>query len=920
MMTLEPAIQNFSRAFRYSEKVKSADIRALVLALQPARFGPEDVVVAQDSKVKHVYLLKSGKIRVLQYNPSLQSAIPLAELTENRIFGNQQIDAHRSISLFSFVAATEVEAWRLPIEAYLKFISKYPFLQSVLDRSDEDALRESRFETDKPEGKLKTRKGRSKSKKKSKKAAATNAKGAHLGGEAPSGRIGPQEEEEEEDDFDYDRPERYSKKFPIILQHDEMDCAAASMAMISKYFGIDMGVPYFRNAIDVGVNGASMYGIASSAERIGLLTRGIRIDIEELGEIRLPAITTQGYHFVVVYEFNERHVVLGDPATGLRKISHEEFGKDWSNVVLLFNETPEFRKNTAESSEYSEYLKLFLPYRRYFVHIMLISVLLNFLGLTGPIFSQMMIDRVVSTGDRGLLAVLSIGLIFVFVMSVVTGMVRHYFTTYVALKLEVEMSAQFIRHLFRLPAKFFSTRRTGDTLMRLNDIETIKSFVTSRGVETVMDIMMLLIYTIALFVYDTTVSVVFVVNVVLFVGFMQFMGGRIAMRFSERIKYAGEASSLVIESIKNINTFKAFVAETPRRWRWEDTFTKSSLEAFRIGGYSRWIQVAIEVMYRGIPMFVLIYGAHRVLDKQMTVGTLVALMSLTTMALHPILSLSGVFVEFQQTLFGFRRLNDIFATEPEDKFEKFVPVSLSSLKGEVQFEGVKFRYGNDESPVILNGVSFLAYPGQRVGIVGRSGSGKTTITHLVNRLYDPFEGKILIDGFDVKLFPLSELRRAIGIVTQDTKLISGTIVENIALGDEFPDMARVTRAAEMASADEFVRGLPGGYFQPLFEDGAGLSGGQKQRIAIARALYKNPKVLIMDEATSALDSESEAAIQDAMPAICKDRTVLIIAHRMNTIRSCDQILVVDNGVVIESGSHEDLIRKNGAYRQLVREG
>jgi len=894
IITTDSEVQNFLRPIRYQKGMNIQDIKEFVLSFELEEFGKEEVIQKENKKQDNIFLLKEGKVEVTQFNDNAQKENVLASLEAPNLFGHQNLNEKGKtiISLYTLKTSTGAAIYKIPLKAYLALVKKYPFIKPIYDGTQDVAPEVKEYEIKKPY------------------VDKILEKGAQEEDE--------DEEEEGDDDFDYDKDEKYKKKFPIVIQHDEMDCAAASMAMVSKYFGIDMGVPFFRNSIDVGPEGASLYGISAAAERIGLLTRGVQIELEDLADLKLPAVTTQGYHFVVVYDYTKKYVVIGDPALGLRKIDHEDFKSKWNNIVLLFNATAEFYKNEAQKETFDIYWELFKPYRKTFVQILLISLLLNFMGLATPYFSQQIIDKVLISMDFSLLNIIGVGFLIFIIMTSVSGLVRRYFTAFMSLQIDIEMSAQLFRHLFRLPASFFASRRTGDTLMRLNDIQVIKGFISQQGIEFMIDILMSVVYVTAIFMMNVNIGLIFIAAVVILIICTIIASKFIYRYYAETIARAGEAQTLLVEGVKSINTLKVFSAEIPWRWKWEEKYAQASIWQLKMKHVSNYYTLVVELFYKGIPLLVLFLGAKMVISNTMTIGSIIALMSLFGMALGPILNISNVFISLQEVRFGMSRLSDIFSTTPEDKLQKYLPLSAGSIKGHISFKDVSFRYGNEESPLVLNKVNIEVKPQQIVALIGRSGSGKTSMVQLVNRLFEPFEGKVLIDGYDVTHYPLTELRRIIAVVTQDSRLFSGSILENISIGDQFPDIKKAIDAAILAGADSFIRQHPEGYFRPLLEDGAGLSGGQKQRISIARALYRNPKILIMDEATSALDAESEAAINEAMPNICKDRTVILIAHRLNTIKNCDKIFVVNEGEIIEEGNHNELMKKNGAYAHFMR--
>ena len=894
IMTADVEVQDFLRPIKYQKGVDINHIKEFVLTFELIKIKKGETIQAENKKQGYVYILKSGHVQMTQFNDNSQKENVLMDIKDpGYFFGHQQITGTKATiqSAFTFKAVSDCEAYKIPVQEYIKLIKKYSFIKSIYDGTEDVKPEDKEYEIKKPE-----------TEKLHKKDIEQDA----------------EEGDDEDDSFDYDRDERYRKKFPIVIQHDEMDCAAASMAMVAKYFGVDMGVAFFRNSIDVGPEGASLYGISASAERIGLATRGVEVDLEDLMEVKLPAVTTQGYHFVVIYYVSKKHVTIGDPATGLRKITHQEFLSKWNNIVLLFNTTPDFYKNEAQKETLSLYWELFKPYKKIFFQIVLISLLLNFMGLATPFFSQQIIDKVLMNQDMGLLNIIGIGFLIFIIMTSLSGLVRRYLTAFMSLQMNIDMSAQLFRHLFRLPTSFFASRRTGDILMRLNDIQVIKDFVSQQGIEFMMDILMSVVYIVAIFALSAKIGWVFIASLLLLAVSTYIASKLIYRYYAETVTKSGEAQTLLVEGVKNINTLKTFASEIPWRWKWEEKYAQSAMWQLKMKHIGNFYTLVVEVMYKGIPLLVMFLGAKAVMSGGMTIGQIIALISLIGMALGPVMNISNIFISLQEVRFGFSRLNDIFSAHPEDKLQKYLPLSASNIRGNISLKDVSFRYGNEESPLILNKLSMEIRSGQIVALMGRSGSGKTTIVQLINRLFEPFDGKVLIDGYDVKHYPLSELRRITAVVTQDTKLFSGSILENISLGDQFPDMKKAIDSAILAGADSFIRQHPEGYFRPLLEDGAGLSGGQKQRICIARALYRDPKILIMDEATSALDAESEAAINDAMPNICKDRTVILVAHRLNTIKNCDNIFVIHEGEVVESGTHQDLLKKNGIYAHFTR--
>jgi ATP-binding cassette, subfamily B, bacterial HlyB/CyaB len=717
-----------------------------------------------------------------------------------------------------------------------------------------------------------------------------------------------------DDTFDYGPELKRPRKFPLVLQRDASDCAAACTAMICRYYGVKVPVAQFRNTIGVGAEGASMYGIARAANRVGLASRGVRIDADDLFAVRLPAIATQGHHFVVVYDVTQKWILLGDPEIGLRKVDHATFVRDWRQVLLLFNTTPAFFEQRAVPENRTLYREILRPYRGDLLLILSAALVLSALSLAVPFLMQVTIDGLLGSAEHDLFRPMAFAVVGVSIATLVAGGLRRHWSLVLAQKLEVDLGARFVRHLLSLSMRFFQSHRTGDALQRLQDVDQLKSFVSAQGIETLLNLALLGCFALVIFLYGVGWGIGFLLLAALAFWVARYTGERVNRELARALHYSATASTTLVESVRNIKTLKSQLAEAELSAKWERDIRFASAHQFTMGKLNNGFGMLLDFLFKAVPLLILLVGAREVIDGRLSVGRVVALISLFTIALEPMLNLSNGIVELQEVLLALRRVGDIFDTQPEGANERPSAGRVRrAIEGDIRFENVAFRYGNEDSPETLSGVSFGVAAGQRVALIGPSGSGKSTLAQLLNRLLEPQVGRILLDGRELSDYTLADLRRSISFVNQEAQLFSGTLLENIALGDPVPDLEKARAAAALAHADAFIRLLPAGYETVLSEEGGGLSAGQRQRVALARALYRDPRVLVLDEVTSLLDADSTAAVEAALPQICANRTVFIITHRLASIVSCDSILVLKAGTLIESGSHADLMKLDGLY-------
>lgn len=492
---------------------------------------------------------------------------------------------------------------------------------------------------------------------------------------------------------------------------------------------------------------------------------------------------------------------------------------------------------------------------------------------------------------------------------------RNYVFTHTTSKIDVILSSRMFDHLFHLPLMYFEARRVGDTVARARELENIRRFLTGVPMTTLLDSLFIIVYLVVMFFYSVPLTIISIVSLPLLALISAFATPVLKDRLDEKFSCGAESQSYLVEAISGVQTVKSFALEPIMQKKWEQLVAaytkagfKTSILSGNIGAFAQFVQKLFDIL-------ILWFGARLVIEGGLTVGGLVAFRMLSGRVSSPVLRLVQMWQDFQQTSLSIRRLGDIFDSRTEPTIEG-TQTKLPALRGDIRFEKVTFRYRMDTAEVIKN-MTFSIPPSTVVGIVGRSGCGKSTISKLIQRLYIPESGKILIDGMDIALANPSQIRRQIGVVLQESFLFNASVRENIAVQNPAASMEEVLRVAQIAGAHEFISELPEGYDTMIGEKGTGLSGGQKQRLAIARALITNPRILIFDEATSALDYESEVIIQRNLKQICEGRTVLLIAHRLSTLRDADAIMVIDRGSIVEYGSQKSLLDKRGLYYQML---
>jgi ATP-binding cassette subfamily B protein len=713
---------------------------------------------------------------------------------------------------------------------------------------------------------------------------------------------------------------RRARRYPALLQLSETDCGAACLSMILRYYGKHVSINRLRDLANVSREGATLHSVAEAAETVGFHTRGIRASYEHLLKAELPAIAHwEGFHYVVLYEATADRVVVADPAIGLRKLTREEFDKGWTDYLLLLTPTEKIESVEESKTTYGRFLPLLKPYRVLLIEIFLASLLLQLFGLATPIFTQVIVDKVLVHKNTSMLNVLLIGMLLVAVFQTATTALRYYLLVHTTRRIDMQMIVNFYRHVLSLPMRYFEERKVGDILKRFNENARIRDFLTGRALGVMLDCMMIFVYLVLMFYYNIKLTLLALAFIPGYVILTLVMTPIFKRQYREAFEKAAEADSQMVESVSGVGTVKATAAERTIRWKLEGLVVKSLNVQFR-SALSGMAAISIGNLLQTLNIiFLFWYGARLVIDGELSVGQLIAFNVLVGNVTRPILSLVDLWREFQETNIALERLNDVFDAKPEEDPAKQALINMPRIRGHIKFDNVTFRYPTRADKNALQNINLEILPGQTVALVGRSGSGKSTFANMLLRMHQPNEGRIFVDGYDLRQVSINSLRSQIGVVPQDVFLFSGTIRENIAFGDPDAPLEQVVGAAMLAGAHEFISELPLGYETKIGERGQSLSGGQKQRIAIARALFKKPRILVFDEATSALDTESERAIQQNLDQILKDRTTFIIAHRLSTVRNADLIIVMERGAICETGTHHGLMEQKGIYYYLNSE-
>jgi len=702
-------------------------------------------------------------------------------------------------------------------------------------------------------------------------------------------------------------------KVPFVQQTEGSDCGPACLTMILKFLGREVMLDEVREAVGVGRDGADGASLIRGAETYGLFGRGLSLDVESLKFLPKGSILHWEFsHYVVFEKVVKDGVMIVDPARGSRLIPTKQLRESFTGVALVFEETEKFEQRKAGAGRFGFYMSQIFGQRRLLLRIFFTSLMLRVFGLAVPLLTALVIDSVIPRSDYGLLVVVVAGFGGMLVFQSVTQLIRAHLFLQLRTNLDTRMTLGFVDYMARLPFEFFQRRSAGDLMMRVNNNATVRELLTTNTLSTLLDGILVLGY-LGLIIWFAPTMALMVAGL----GFLQISMFYLSRRYyrellARSLDAQARTQSYLVELFAGMSTLKACAAEGRAVEKWSNLFVDELNVSLDRGRLSATIDAITGFIGAASPMVILVMGAMNVINGQLTLGSMLAINAISMGLLTPLQSLVSTALQLQLLGGYMDRVDDVLKQEPEQPPE--ATTRVPKLTGRITLQGVSFRYG-ERAPLVVRNISIDIKAGSTIALVGRSGCGKSTLAALMAGMYRPVEGRILYDGHDTTRVDLRSLRRQLGIVFQSPYLFQGSIRSNIALTDPSLPLDRVVHSARQACIHDDIDRMPMGYDTLIADGGSSMSGGQRQRVALARALVHKPAVLILDEATSALDAETERRVMDNLTRLNCTRVVL--AHRLSTIMDADQILVMDQGEVIEAGTHQELLARGGHYRNLV---
>ena len=718
------------------------------------------------------------------------------------------------------------------------------------------------------------------------------------------------------------RAERPPRGFQFVAEREAIDRGlAACLSMIAGTCGLRVGLGRVRRLIGEGGGRNPFVSLERAAPRMSLEVAFFKADVQRLFAAPLPAIVPwEDGRLAVVFAANARGVWLADPASGVRPLPPSEFEKGWKGGLLaVFKPTEAFLKLEAEPTKFQRYGPLVRRQSRPLIRALICALAVSLLALVPPLITGVIVDHIVVKNQAWLLPWVLFAMVAVAISKAILTLGRELGLLVARRGVGAELMSGFVRHLFHLPLNFFARVQLGELFGRIRENENIRDMLSDTIVSTVLDLITLAVLTGAMFLLQPVLALVTLACLPIYIGITLLSIPYLSRCNRALFEAQANEQGTMVESLVGLSTVKSVAAEETVLSRWRTYFDETQNQTRRSSIVKTAFTSANEILAALSTLLMFWFGTRLVLhgEGHFAVGQLVTFVQWSMLVYPPIERIVGLFSRFQAFSIGVDRLNMVLDSPAEEMQPPPAAPTVPAGSWEVKVENISFSYAEDQ-PNILSDISFEASSGQMVAVVGRSGSGKTTLINLLMRFYQPGVGRILLNGTDIRQFGLNDYRSEVGVVLQENFLFTGSVRDNLTIGNPNATAEEIEEAITLAAADSFVRRLPKGLDTIISERGRNLSGGQRQRLAIARALLRRPRMLIFDEATSALDNESERAIQKNMRSIGKNRIMLVIAHRLSTIRNADLILVVDQGRVIERGRHHDLLELNGLYSHLLR--
>lgn len=743
--------------------------------------------------------------------------------------------------------------------------------------------------------------------------------------------------------------------FPFFKQLDSMDCGPSCLKMIAKHYGKNYSLQSLRSRSFITRSGVSMLGISNAAEDIGFRTLGYRLSWEQLrDEVQLPCIGHWNQrHFVVIYGIKKQRripcifnrtppeglksnrsrnylIYVADPASGLLKYTEKEFLRCWysnqkegikEGAVLLLEPTPEFYNKEDEDRENLKFLYLLnylKPYRRYIFQLILGLIAASIISLIFPFLTQSLVDTGIGNSNIAFVVMVLIAQLILTLSQTANGLLRNWINLHVTSRVSISLISDFLIKLMKLPISFFDVKLIGDIMQRIGDHNRIRSFLTDSLISIIFAVITLVMYTVIMASYNLGILAVFLIGSLLYVGWVLIFLKRRRELDYKRFQQSAANQSNIVQLVTGMQEIKLNGCEKQKRWEWE----RIQIKLFKVSLKSMMLnqnqQLGAVFINQAKDILISFLSAHAVIKGEMTLGMMMAVQYIIGQLNAPIQQFIGFTQAAQDARISLERLGEIHNRDDEEKPDDAKINDIPADK-DIEIRKLCFQYEGPDSEKVLDNISFIIPAKKITAIVGVSGSGKTTLIKLLLGFYNPVKGDVLIGGTALSRFSQREWRRCCGVVMQEGFIFSDTIAGNIGLMDEMPDKQKIDRATETASIKEFVENLPLGYNTRIGNDGHGLSTGQKQRILIARAVYKEPDFIFLDEATNSLDARNEKAIMENLSAFFKGRTVVVVAHRLSTVKNADKIVVLEKGRLVEEGTHRELVETKGAYYNLVKD-
>jgi len=710
------------------------------------------------------------------------------------------------------------------------------------------------------------------------------------------------------------------KKSPVcIKQHDIRDCGAACLASIAGYYGTHIPIAKIRQFCHTDTRGTNVLGMVQGLQQMGFNAKGVKGAIDAIPQIPLPAIAhvvlkEQLQHYVVIYQVEKDKITVMDPGLGkVEKYTFEAFQKIWTGVLILMEPNEYFEQKNEKIDVYKRFWNLIRPHRSVIVQALVGAAVYTLLGLSTSFYIEKITDYVLVDGNVRLLNLLSIGMLVILIFQLLIGTLKSVMVLQTGQRIDKYLILGYYKHLLSLPQRFFDTMKVGEIISRVNDAVKIRAFINDVAIQAVVNVLIVVFSFALMFTYFWKLALIMLLVIPFYLG-VYWLSNKLNKKVERRMMEEGaELESHLVESLNSVKTIKQFGIETYFNSGTDNRFShllKTIYASVMNGLFS---STSGELLSRLFTIILLWVGSYYVIERTITPGELLSFYALIGYFTGPVTQLIGMNKTLQNALIAADRLFEIMDLEREESEEKLQ--LTSDLVGDIVFDNVRFSYGSRVE--VFRNFSCRIQQSKMTAVIGESGSGKTTLGALIQQLYPLQEGKISIGQYDLNYISKSSLRERIAIVPQQIDLFSGNIVSNIAVGEDIPNFQRLLQVVNELDMMSFIEKLPAGFETQLGENGSMLSGGQRQRIAIARALYRNPDILILDEATSALDTSTEQVIQRAFRRF-KDsgKTMIVIAHRLSTIAEADTIMVLKDGVLIEQGEHNQLLAQESAYKDM----